>query len=278
VEKSTDPWYYPILVTVKEGAVNHRVESLVEFLKSTLSGWDSVECITVDPRSEIFDLDPYFALVIDVYFRTSVPSASARRAAFGDPGDFETAASETKDRFFLEELPIRVEYKEIEAIERLLEAPVRNLRILKNSGTYAFYRLEHNKIIFDASGWIGRAREKLSTFPTEAWAALGDSFRSKMEHFLSDMGAASFSGDKYFLLLSEAGFLRYAAASIFMENRKFEPSHRDIDDQLRELALVPEGFWQAWDSILQKEGEIPAPKRFEKARLLAKSVYSLSAD
>ena len=258
--------------------MNHKVESLVEFLKDTLAGWASVECITVDPRSEIYDLDPYFALVIDVYFRTSVPLAQARRAAFGDPGDFETAASGTKDRFFLEELPIRIEYKEIEAIERLLDRPVQNLKLLKNTGTYAFYRLESNRVIFDATGWIRMAREKLSALPDEAWTALGDSFRSKMEHYLSDMGAASFSGDRYFLLLSEAGFLRYAAASIFMENRKFEPSHRDIDDQLRELVLVPEGFWQAWDAILQKEREIPAPKRFEIARILANSVYSLSAD
>ena len=250
MEKSTGPWYYPILVTVKEGAVDYKVESLVEFLKQILTGWNSVECITVDPRSEIFDLDPYFALVIDVYYRTTVPGAQARRAAFGDPGDFETAASGTKDRFFLEELPIRIEYKDIETVERLLDRPVQNLKLLKNSGTYSFYRLESNKVLFDGSGWIGRARGKLSTFPAEVWTALGESFRSKMEHYLSDMGAASFSGDKYFLLLSEAGFLRYAAASVFMENRKFEPSHRDIDDQLHGLARVPEGFWPAWDLSL----------------------------
>lgn len=278
MEKPTASWYYPILVTVKEGAVNHKVESLVDSLKRTLSGWDSVECITVDPRSEIFELDPYFALVIDVYFKASVPVARDRRAAFGDPGDFETAASGTKDRFFLDQLPIRIEYKDIDLVERLLQKPLQYLKLLKNSGTYPFYRLESNKVIFDGSGWIDEARQELSHFPGEAWGALGDSFRFKMEHYLSDMGAASFSGDKYFLLLSESGFLRYAAASIFMENRRFEPSHRDIEDQLHELALIPEGFWPAWDAILQKEREIPAPKRFEIARLLASSVYSLSAD
>jgi hypothetical protein len=281
VEKSTGSWYYPILVTVKEGTLNRKVESLVDFLKRTLSGWNSVECITVDPRSEIFELDPYFALVIDVYFKASVPSAQERRAAFGDPGDFETASSGTKDRFFLDELPIRIEYKDIAAIDRLLERPLLYLKLLKNSGTYPFYRLESNKVIFTAGGaavgWIGEAREKLSNFPNDAWIALGDSFRFKMEHYLSDMGAASFSGDKYFLLLSESGFLRYAAASIFMENRRFEPSHRDIEDQLRALPRIPEDFWPAWDAILQKEREIPASKRFEVARLLANSVYSLSA-
>lgn len=256
--------------------MNYRVDSLVAFLQKTISGWPSVECIAVDPRAEINDLDPYFALVIDVYHRGAIPSASIRRSAFGDPGAFETAASGTKDRFFLDELPIRIEYKEIEALERLLERPTQNLKILKNSGTYTFYRLETNRILFDATGWGQRTRAKLGDFPEEAWLALGDSFRSKMEHYLADMGAASLSGDKYFLLLSEAGFLRYAAAAVFMANRKFEPSHREIESLLKTLPLVPEGFWAAWDVILQKERQMPAPKRFEVARLLASSVYSLS--
>ncbi|HWP69155.1 MAG TPA: hypothetical protein VN437_07625, partial [Rectinemataceae bacterium] len=107
-----------------------------------------------------------------------------------------------------------------------------------------------------------------------AWEALLDNFSAKMEHFLADIGAASSSGDKFFLLLSEAGFMRFAAASLFMANRQFEPSHRDIEDHLRNLDSIPEGFWAAWDALLQKEVEIPALKRFEIARVLAGSVLS----
>jgi hypothetical protein len=89
------------------------------------------------------------------------------------------------------------------------------------------------------------------------------------------MGAAAFSDDKFFLLVSEAGFMRYAAASVFMVNRQFEPSHRDIEERLRELPKMPEGFWPAWDAILQKERELPAKNRFEIARRLASSVFSI---
>ena len=252
-----------------------KAEALTNFLRETISGWSGVECITSDPRSEIFAYDPYFALVIDVYCSGKVPSAARRRDAFGDPGDFETAAGRTKDRFFLQEMPIRIEYKDIAIMDRLISRPTHHLKLLKNSGTYPFYRLTHNKVIFDASGWIGGTRRSLEHFPDKAWEALRDSFCAKMEHYLSDMGAASFSGDKFFLLLSEAGFLRYAAAGVFMVNRQFEPSHRDIEEQLRGLASMPEGFWQMWDALLQKEKEIPAEKRFEIARMLAGSVLSL---
>jgi len=256
--------------------MKYRVEKITNFLKDTISGWEGIECITVDPRSEIFALDPYFALVIDVYHRGEILPPASRRVAFGDPGAFETATGRTKDRFFLDELPVRIEYKEIDALDRLIDKPVQHLKILKNSGTYAFYRLQHNNAIFDASGWLSQARTRLETFPPQAWEALRDSFSTKMEHYLSDMGAASFSGDKFFLLLSEAGFLRYAAASVFMTNRQFEPSHRDIEDHLRALPCLPEGFWPAWDALLQKEKDLPAARRFEIARGFASVVYSVS--
>jgi hypothetical protein len=252
-----------------------KVEALTNFLKDTISGWSNVECITTDPRSEIFAYDPYFALVIDVYCSGKVPSSERRRDAFGDPGDFETAAGRTKDRFFLQEMPIRIEYKNIGVMNKLVARPTHHLKLLKNSGTYPFYRLKNNNVIFDASGWIGNVRGKLDNFPEEAWEALRDNFSAKMEHYLSDMGGASFSGDKFFLLLSESGFMRYAAASVFMVNRRFEPSHRDLEEHLRGLPVMPEGFWPIWDALLQKEREIPAEKRFEIARVLARSVLLL---
>jgi len=254
--------------------MKYKVEELTNFLRDTISGWSNVECITVDRRSDTFAYDPYFALVIDVYFKGKILSSEKRRKAFGDPGDFETAPGQMKDRFFLDEMPIRIEYKTTSGMNKLISSPMRNLKLLKNSGTYAFFRLKNNKVIFSASEWIERTRTTLDNFPEIAWEALHDGFNAKMEHFLADMGAASFSGDKFFLLLSEAGFMRFAAASIFMANRRFEPSHRDIEDHLRNLDSIPEGFWTAWDALLQKGGEVPALKRFEIARVLASSVLT----
>ncbi len=255
--------------------MEHKVEALTNFLKETISGWSNVECITMDPRSEVFAYDPYFALVIDVYCSGPVPSSEKRRDAFGDPGDFETAAGMTKDRFFLQEMPVRIEYKDISLMNKMIAQPDHHLKLLKNSGTYPFYRLKNNKVIFSATGWIDKIRLDLENFPDTAWEALWDSFSSKMEHYLSDMGAASFSDDKFFLILSEAGFFRYAAASVFMVNKQFEPSHRDIEEHLRLLPVVPEGFWTTWEALLQKECEMSPGKRFEIARMLASSVLSL---
>ncbi|MCE5255912.1 MAG: DUF4037 domain-containing protein [Spirochaetaceae bacterium] len=252
-----------------------KVDALIELLQATISDWSNVECITVDPRSEIFAYDPYFALVIDVYYRGKIPSARTRKNAFGDPGDFETAASQGKDRFFLEEVPIRVEYKGIKGVDALVTNPLRHLVVLKNTGTYLFYRLSRNRIVFDKTGWIGKTRKKLDEFPKQAWDALYDSFTSKMEHYLSDLGGACFSEDQYFLFVSQTGFMSYAAASLFMANRRFEPSHREIEAQLKDLPSMPEGFIALWKLLLQNERELTGTKRFELSRAMAKSVLSI---
>jgi hypothetical protein len=255
-----------------------KVDTLIDSLKATISGWSSVECMTIDPRSEIFDFDPYFALVIDVYYRGQIPGPDARQRSFGNPGAFETAASLTKDRFFLEEVPIRIEYKNLKFIDALVDNPLENLSLLKNSGTYPFYRILQHHVIFDKSGWIAVTRQKLEHFPDRAWLALFDNFCSKMEHYLSDLGGACISEDSYFLLISQSGFMRYAAASVFMANERFEPSHREISVQLTQLPRMPEGFLACWRLLLRKELELEGPKRFDLARAMARSVLEMQPD
>lgn len=255
--------------------MERKVEELTGILTKTIAGWPAIECITVDPRADFPAYDPNFALVIDVYHKGRIPEPETRQGAFGNPGAFETATSRSKDRFFLEEIPIRIEYKDVRFIEKLVNKPLLNLRIIKNSGTYPFYRLQKNRVIHDSNGWIGGMRTTLETMPSSVWDALFDSFCTKMEHYLSDMGAAVFSADRYFLLVSQAGFMRYAAAGAFMANRRFEPSHRDIETQLRSLPKIPEGFWPLWEGLLAMETARDRQKRFENARTLARLVLSL---
>jgi hypothetical protein len=256
--------------------MKYRVESLTNFLRDTLSGWSGIECIAVDPRADVLSYDPYFALVIDVYHRNGVPRASERRKLFGDPGDFETAVGREKDRFFLKEVPIRIEYKNVLDIDRMLDSLLDQLAYLRNSGTYPLYRLKNARILLGAGGWIDQVRYRLDHLPDQLWEALRDSFQAKMEHSLSDIGDSVLSGDSFFNLVSCAGFVRYTAASLFMANRRFEPSHREIDASLRTLPRIPDDFLGPWETFIREDqGMKPAQKR-ELAELMARSVLSLS--
>jgi len=250
------------------------VERIAEGLTAAISAWDTVECVILCEQAEEDVLDPYFALVVDVYHRGPVPAPETRRAAFGDPGAFESASVQPKDRFFLEGLPIRVEYKSVAKIEEILTRGADILWLLKDTGTYVFYRLERGHILWQRSEWLREVRAQLLSLDVVIWEGLRESFQNKMEHYLADLGAATMMGDDFFLLVSSAGFARYAAATIFMINRRFEPSHRSIESHLRKLSIIPDDFFGRWEMLLRTDGAFSPEQKHKVAELIAKSIVS----
>jgi hypothetical protein len=251
-----------------------KVERIAETLSNVMAAWNSVECVMVLEQSEGDVLDPYFALVLDVYHRGAVPGVEERRQAFGDPGAFESAQAQPKDRFFLEGLPIRIEHKSVGSIEEFLDREAELLWILKNSGTYMFYRIERGRVLYSRTAWIDNVRSRLRELPAAFWDDLRESFELKMEHSLADLGAAAIQDDGFFYLMSAAGFAKYAAAVLFMMNRRFEPSHRLIEQHLRGLPRVPEDFFGRWETFLRSDIEISREQKYKVADLIAKSIVA----
>ena len=262
--------------------MNRKVERMAQSITDAISSWESVECVTLGEHSESDVLDPYFALVIDAYFRATPPTIEERQSAYakavGQPGAFETSASRSKDRFFIDGLPVRVEYKSVamvdDVIARCKGPDSQIVWIFKNSGTYMFYRLINSRILYQKSEWIKGVRRDLAALPASFWEGLRDAFLSKMEHYLADLGAASFSDDGYFYSLSLAGFIRYAAAALFTATRRFEPSHRYVTTQLRDLKSLPDDFHGRWETLLRSDLDISGNQKYEVAELIARSVLA----
>jgi hypothetical protein len=260
-----------------------KVERLAATITEAVSAWDRVECVSSGEYSEVDILDPYFALVMDVYSRGVVPPPEGRKAAFaekaGDPGDFESSAAQFKDRFFIEGLPVRVEYKDAGVVDELISG-ARGLDAkimwgLKNSGTYVFHRLRSSRVLFKRSDWIDSVRKEIRDLPSLFWRAMRDSYQLKMEHLLADLGAAAQRDDDYFYDISSAAFIRYAAASLFMVNKIFEPSHRSVTALLPSLKKLPADFSGRWDSLVRYDPGIRKEQRFEVAQLIARSIIAL---
>jgi len=255
--------------------MKRKSEEILLFLIDTISKWPSVDCICEDPRSKQDELSPHYAIVLDVYYRRGIPAIEKRQNLFNNPGAFESAAGAMKDRFFLDEMPIRIEYKHIPAVEDIAAHPLRHIRFLKNSGTYPLYRLLVFPLVFSRSDWILQRRSDLVNFPEETWKALFISFSAKMEHYLSDFGAAATSENQFFRIMSRAGFLRYAGASIFMHNHNFEPSHAEYELQLKKQTNLPTNFENYWDPVASDHNELSEFKKFELARVLAREIFQL---
>lgn len=246
---------------------------------SLLSRWPQVECVSLNEAADSDILDPYFALILDVYHQGRVPPPEERRNLYGaDAAVFESSSQGNKDRFLIGSLPVRLEFKPVEKIEELTaiaESKRESLWLIKDSGTYGYYRLAHGEILFSRTGWIDRIRKRLLNLDDAFWAQTRDACRSKMEHYLSDLGAALIHNDEFNYLISSALFIKSACLTLFCVNRRFEPSHRGYYKQVMELPVVPESFRAELEAFVKGGADMGMEKKYSLAQLLARKIIGL---
>jgi hypothetical protein len=258
--------------------MKYKTKVLVDRFAGILSGWPGVECVTLNEAAQTDTLDPYYALILDVFCSGPIPDAEKRCQVYGDDvAVFESSVQGDKDRFLIGDIPVRLEYKVIKKIDELVsiaDTNVDSLWLIKDSGTYGFYRLANGEIVFSRSNWINDIRQRLQNTGDIFWSKMRESAQSKMEHFLSDLGAASFQGDKFHYLISSGGFIKNACLVLCCINRRFEPSHRAYYRQVRELPVLPRSFSTQLDNFLDIE---PASmeRQFKLAMLMAREIITL---
>ncbi len=258
--------------------MKRKAKQLADTLVNIISAWDSVECIALNEAALPDTLDPYFALILDVYHTGAIPESEARKAAYGNSvAAFETSSLQNKDRFFVGELPVRIEYKTTAKVDEVLDiadSRIEQLWLIKDSGTYTFYRLQRGQVLFQRSAWIDGVRDRLSRLPDEYWDQMREAHQSKMEHFLSDLGAALMQGDNFHYLISSAGFIKNACVLLFCVNKRFEPSHRGFYEQVKELPMLPGDFVGRFESFLRSDPEMTPERKHGIAQLIARSLVS----
>ncbi len=255
-----------------------KVSELADRLVAIISAWDAVECICLNEAASINTLDPYFALILDVYTDGEIPPAQDRAGLFPTLSLFETSPRETKDRFMVGELPVRIEYKQVARINELTEiasAAGADLWKIRDSGTYVFYRLTHCRPLFRRSAWHDTVLSRLEVLSEDFWLAMRAFYRSTMEHYLADLGASLIQEDTFNNLISSSNFIKFACSALFMENGCFEPSHRAYYSQVLALKTLPDDFAGRFESFLRPDSELPPERKYELAKLITRSILSL---
>ncbi len=252
-----------------------KVEKISRAIAESLASVEAIECVTLGEAAAEDIHAPYFTLVMDAYCRGPAPDEARRRELYGNPLPFETALHEVKDRFFADSLPVHVEYRSIEAVDALISGKKAIASAIRETGTYPFYKLHECTPLFSRTGWIDAARAATRDLPPSFWNDLLSAYYSKMEHFLSDLGASTTRSDDFFTDVSLAGFLTSTVSALFAANQRFEPSYRYTMKALPSLSRLPDGFMGRWDSLLREEGGRNAARKYEIARLLALSVFSM---
>jgi hypothetical protein len=260
--------------------MKYKTKILTERFAGTLSQWPGVECVSLNEAALPDTLDPYFALILDVFYSGAIPAAEERCRLYGDDvAAFETSGGNMKDRFLIGGLPVRLEYKSTEKIEELVSIADSRLDLLwliKDSGTYGFYRLTQGDILFSRSDWLKDLRGRLLNVGEIFWSEMRLAHQSKMEHFLGDLGAAYQQDDAFHYLIASAGFIKTACLTLFCINRRFEPSHRAYYKQVLGLSVLPESFRAQLETFLRHEPDTTMERRFALAKLIAKGIVGLA--
>ncbi|GHV83296.1 hypothetical protein AGMMS50212_06390 [Spirochaetia bacterium] len=257
--------------------MNIKVQALIDRFVKLLSGWDGVECITLNEAALPATLDPYFAFILDVFCSGEIPDAAQRMKQYGSNATaFETSGN--KDRFMIDSLPVRFEFKITSKVEELItiaDTKTDLIWLIKDSGTYGFYRLANGQMLYSRNNWLEKVRKRLLNLNNMFWKILRETNQSKMEHFLSDLGAALIQNDDFFYLMSEAGFIKTACLTLFCINKQFEPSHRAYYKKVTGLPLLAESFCAQLETFLRNDPDITPERRYSIAQLIARGIVAL---
>ncbi len=256
--------------------MKRKVERISRDLSARLSSFAGVDSIALAETVGDDLVDPYFFLSLDVYYRGLLPDEKERQKLFSDAGAFESSSVAAKDRFLIEDLPIRIEYKDMARIDDILGKIERNLWVFRQTGTYMFYRLENGSVLTKKSDWIEKTRSALTRLPDSFWRLLANSSRATMEHYLSDYAAAVVRQDQLFSLISAAGFIKSCCSTLFVLNQKFEPSGRLLYDRVSSLPILPEHFKARFESFLSDDPDFTPTRKREIAEHIAASIFRMT--
>src|SRR6056297_131523 len=255
--------------------MKRKVQRISSYITDQLQMIDGVATITLHESAESDINDPYFFLSLDVYYQGALPDAGRRQSLFEDTGGFETSSYSTKDRFFMEKLPVRIEYKHITRVEHLLQNVDENLWAFRETGTYMFYRLSKGSVLYEDGDWLNQIRSQLSKLPHNFWEALREAYFYSAEHYLVDLKSAVLQKDDLFYLISLSGFIKSICSFLFALNHRFEPSGRQLFQQTLALDTLPENFRGRFHSILREDPEYPPERKQEIAELMTRSMINL---
>jgi hypothetical protein len=251
-----------------------RVEQIVDAMRQVLEKWTEVSAVAVNSYGED-RYDPYFALSLDVYTSRQIRSSSSREASFGEVGAFESSLLTHKDRFLVDDVPVRLEYKGSTRFDQVVTAALAGECRLRDSGTYAFRRVVDGVLVFDREGWFQGMRDSLVDLPEGFWNQLRRSQEATVEHLYADLGASAMREDPAFFLISAGRFLMQLCALLFTINQTFEPSPRTLSEEVLTLSRLPDSFPANLEGFVSDSDDFSLAQRAELAQLMVTSVLSL---
>ena len=256
--------------------MKNKVRRNVKDIVDVLSSWSAVRAVVLQHFAEKDVYDPGFSVTLDVFLDGEIPDRDQRADLFPRSEYFESSRINNKDRFIMQELPVRISYKDCKRVDMVLSAVDTDDWLSYERDTYLFHRIATGTLEWNRDDWMNTILRKLDELPESLWRQWIDSCQRRIDHYLGDLGAASMKDDPLYFQISLAGFLKSMIQLLSAINHVFEPGPRDYSASLALLEEVPEGFEANWSSLLRADGELPAYRKHEIAEILARGVFAMN--
>ncbi len=252
--------------------INRLVESLVQGFKS----WPSLEAVQKIPYQSYSDaLFEFTSLKIDVILEGEIPVQKQRLKVLPPHEFLETSLAATKDRFFLESIPVHVEYKKTREIETLVAGVRDEPFTLTQGSTYGLFRVFWGVPVVSRTGWIDQQKHILETLPEGFWRWHGANLNARLEHQLADMGTALFHQDPLQFPLSLAQLLETVTEHLLTFHHQFLCPPEQRLRALEALPNLPSGFMGLLNSLIRSDGALDHERKLTVARRLVEQLLSL---
>ena len=253
-----------------------KINSLVETILQGMAGPSDVECVQRIPyHGGGMPSSPLFCLKLDVFFRGAVPAYPERLANLPPLQYIETSLSKEKDRFFLDNIPIHLDYKVTGRIEAEIDGLGHPSAPLRMESTYGLFRLYHGIPVHTKSDWIRTLKTRLEHLPEGFWYTQKQNLAGRLEHLLSDMAAANFNRDGMFFQISLARYLETLGELLFALNRQFLCPPEELKFQIDGLEILPAGFTGYFDTLLRDDAGFDRERKLALARHMAGAALAL---
>lgn len=252
-----------------------KINQLVETILHALADSPDLECVQRIPYLAGMPSSPLFCVKLDLFYRGPIPTFPDRLKTLPSLQFVETSLSREKDRFFLQQMPIHLDYKTVSRVDAELADLGEPDSPLRQETTYGLFRLYHGIPVHTKTTWIREVKAKLEALPDAFWTFQKTNLASRLEHLLSDMAAANFNGDGLFFQIAQAGFLETLAELLFAVNRQFLGPPEELKFQLEGLDVLPTGFTGYFDTLLREDDSIDRERRVSLARHLAEGVLGI---
>jgi len=254
-----------------------KIQHLVETLLNGMADPENVECVQRIPyHGGGLPQSPLFCIKLDLFYRSTIPSFPTRLKNLQGLKFVETSLSRAKDRFFLEDVPVRVDYK----LQNQVDDEILSLKeadgALRPESTYGLFRLYHGIPVHSKTSWIHEVKTCLETLPDSFWTAQIANLKGRLEHLLADMAAAVFNRDTLYFHLGFAGYLETLAEVLFAINHQFACPPEELRFQMSGLAVLPNGFSAWFENLLRDDAGFDRERKLEIARHLAESILVLT--